>query len=196
MRKRGLSGLAIGIIIFLSVAIVFLLIVLFVLFFSGENYDEIYEQRISSGEIVSPLIDKDTGETLTTEEAVEQFDEDFVYYLLISIRAYNLHTPSFGSDKPEIEFYIGEDVYNSIIDEGDIYVFRGETQEEDIIIRTSKEEAVMMIRDEGYIEESFQTGGSSIEMVAGKTELASKGYLEIYTSLTGGSITGFFVEGF
>jgi len=49
-----------------------------------------------------------------------------------------------------------------------------------------------MLQNKDYISESFQSGASKMEMVAGKTELASKGYLEIYTGITGKSITGFF----
>lgn len=47
-----------------------------------------------------------------------------------------------------------------------------------------------MIRDKNYVEESFRNGKSSIELVAGKTELFEKGYLALYTKITGKSITG------
>ena len=43
---------------------------------------------------------------LTFEQAVEQFDETFVSYILYSLEAYNLHPPLLSSDKPSIEFYI------------------------------------------------------------------------------------------
>jgi hypothetical protein len=156
-----------------------------VFIFTGKDYTDFYKQKLDSGEIVNPVKNELTGEDLDIEEAVNEFDESFVEYFLISIGAYNLHPPLFGSDKPKIEFQISEDSYNAIIDEGDITVTRGEIDDEDIIIHTSKEEAVNIMQDEDYLGESFQQGGSSIEMVAGKTELASKGYLELYNGLTG-----------
>ena len=42
-----------------------------------------------------------------------------------------------------------------------------------------------MIRNEGYIKESFKSGGSVMDPVASKIKLFSKGYLELYTDLTG-----------
>ncbi len=193
MDKKGLGG-----IIWLIVLVILILfvasIIIFVLF-GGKNYDKIYEEKISSGILSNPLIrNSSTGETFTVEESVERFDESFVYYILYSIKAYNLHDSFFDSEKPKIEFYIEDEIYNAIIEKGDIKVSKGEMLEEDIIIRTSKIEAVKMIQDKTYCEKSFQLGESSIEMIASKTELASKGYLEIYTSLTGSSITGFFIK--
>jgi len=185
MEKKGVSrsfvvGLVIVLVIIFSVVLGVLLFVLF----SGGDYEDVYEERIASGEIVNPV------EGLTDEEAVLKFDESFVYYLLVNIKAYNLREPVFSSDTPKMEIYVGEDVFNAEILEGEIDVGKGGVGEEDVIIRTSKEEAVKMIRDKDYIEESFEAGKSSIELVAEETTLFSKGYLKIYTELTGKSLTG------
>ena len=59
-----------------------------------------------------------------------------------------------------------------------------EIEGEDIIIRTSKEEGAKMVLDRDYIKESFRSGQSSAELVAGKLELAAKGYLKIYDELS------------
>ena len=72
----------------------------------------------------------------------------------------------------------------------------GEIEEEDVIIRTSKQEAAKMMKNEAYVEQSFEVGGSSLEMVAGKTELAAKGYLGLYSAMTGKTITGEIISGF
>ena len=119
------------------------------------------------------------------EEAVKKFDGSFVAYILISIGAYNLHPPMFGSDTPKIEFYIWDEKYNAEIIDGKINVQKGEIAERDIIIWTSAEEAVKMVKDKNYISESFKTGASKVELVAGKIELAAKGYISIYDKLTG-----------
>lgn len=123
---------------------------------------------------------KNPTEGLTDDEAVAKFDENFVYYILVSIGARDLHNPPFSSDTPKINFYVGEDVYNAEVDDGRIEVAKGEVSEADITIRTSKLEAVKMTRNRNYVVESFSNGGSEIELVASKTKLASKGYLGMY----------------
>ena len=122
---------------------------------------------------------------ISDDEAVLIFDESFVYYLLRSIKAYNLHNPPFSSDTPKIEIYVSDEIYNAEVVKGKITVNIGEMDEEDIIIRTNKEEAVKMLRSFSYVEGSFAGGKSSIEMVSGKTELFSKGYLNLYNEITG-----------
>ena len=120
---------------------------------------------------------------LSYEEAVAKFDDSFVYYLLYSIGASNLHESLFG-DTPKIKFYIDEDVYNAEVINGKIKINKGEIEGEDIIIKTSTGEAVKMVMNKNYVSDSFKTGESSIELVAGKLELASKGYLKIYDELS------------
>ena len=40
-----------------------------------------------------------------------------------------------------------------------------------------------MLKDKGYVISSFNSGKSSIELVAGNIELYSKGYLDLYNNL-------------
>lgn len=127
---------------------------------------------------------EDPTKGLTIQEAVAQFDEGFVTYLLYAIGAGNLHNPPFSSDKPRIKFLIDEDVYSAVVDSRVVFVSKNAIESEDAIIKTTKEEAVNMIRNKNYIAESFRTGKSSMELVASKTTLFTKGYLEIYNSLT------------
>ncbi len=122
---------------------------------------------------------------LSVEESVKLFDESFVKYLLYSIGAAELKSVPFTSNKPRIEFYIDEDVYNAVVDKRVVKVYDGAIDDEDIIIRTSKEEAVKMIMDKNYVVVNFKSGGSSIELVASKTTLFAKGYLGLYSGLTG-----------
>jgi len=124
-------------------------------------------------------------EGLSDEEAIAEFDESFVVFLLYSIGASELHNVIFTSNEPVIEFYIDEDAYTGVVRKGSVGVGRGVSDDEDIIIRTSKMEAIKMLRDGNYITESFANGGSSIELVAGKVTLFAKGYLGLYKDLTG-----------
>ena len=117
----------------------------------------------------------------------------FVYFLLYSINAYNLHEAPLSDDEPKIEIFIEDEVYSASVKKGEIYVSKQGTEKKDIIIHTTKEEAVKMIQSKEYIEQSFQEGKSTIETISDKTVLATKGYLELYTELTGKSITGAFI---
>ena len=127
---------------------------------------------------------------LTLEQVTEAFDERFVQYLLYSIEAYNLHNPPLSSDTPKIEVIAGEDVYNAVIDEGIIEVGKGPMKKKDIVITTSKIEAVKMLKDKNYVAKSFNDGLSTIDLIGGKSTLFAKGYLNLYNELTGKSITG------
>jgi hypothetical protein len=186
MDKIGASKTQAFILILLIILILIVIIVGFLIWmvFGGKNYDSVYEDRISSGELVNPAKD------LSLEEIEEQFDEDFVYFMLYQIGAYNLHTPPLSSEKPAIEIIVENTVYNAQIEKGEIYVDEGEIEEYDISIQTSSEEAAKIINDGDYIQESFENGESTIELVASETTLASKGYLKLYSEITGDGISG------
>ena len=141
----------------------------------------------SSGTSGTPLKNPTAG--LSLEQAVAQFDESFVKYLLIAIKANELHNPPLSSDTPRINFYIGEETFQSEISDGKISVSKGLAENEDIIIRTSPEEAVKMVQNKEYVSTSFRDGNSQIELVAGKLTLFAKGYLSLYEELTGESVS-------
>ena len=148
------------------------------------NYNSTYVERVNSGELVNPV----SG--LSTEEAISQFNEKFIYYLLYSIEAYNLHNPPLSKDTAKLVVYIDDDIYNVEVANGEIYVGKGEIVKRDLIIRTTKEEAVKMLQDNNYIKESFSSEKSIIELLEDKSTLFAKGYLTLYKELTGKSITG------
>ena len=127
---------------------------------------------------------------LTDEQAVIDFNEDFVLYLLYSIKADNLHNVPLTSNYPKIEIDVGDEIFSATVKKGVISVGRGEILNEDAVIRTTKEEAVKMLRDKSYVTKSFNDGKSGIELVADRTTLFAKGYLNMYNELTGNSITG------
>ena len=61
----------------------------------------------------------------------------------------------------------------------------GEVSKEDIVIKTTQNEIIKMVSDEGYARESFSSGNSEIKPVANKFILFSKGYSVLYKELTG-----------
>ena len=166
-----------------KVTVISILILLILIIISGVIFYSLFFNSSYNGRGNGKVLEN-PAKGLSLKEAIEKFDESFVIYLLVNIGAYNLHPPIFGSDTPKIEFRIGDDVYNAEIVNGRIGVGRGEIDVEDIIIWTNKNEAVKMVMDKDYIDDSFISGESSIELVAGKIELASKGYLQIYSQLS------------
>ncbi len=142
-------------------------------------FSEKHTYKPSAGK---PLVNPTQG--LSLEEAIKKFDDKFIYYLLVSIKAYDLHNPPFSSNIPKIEIYVDKDIYYGKISEGKITVGKGNIENPDITIRTTKEEAVKMIQNKNYIADSFKNGLSSIELNAGKLELASKGYLNLYNQFS------------
>jgi hypothetical protein len=155
------------------VLFVVLLIGAFIFFFSAS--DETSEHITMQNPVAN----------LTDEEAVVQFDESFVLYLLYSIGADELHNPPLSSDTPKIEVCVNDEIFSAEIKKGSVSVSRDTFADKDIIIQTTKQEAVKMLRDKNYVAVSFTEGLSTIELVESKIRLAAKGYLGIYEELTG-----------
>lgn len=168
-------------ILWVSIILVIVLVIIFFFYFALFNpRNSVYEGQ----EITNPAFG------MTAEQARISFDESFVFYLLYSIKAYNLHNPPLSSNVPKIEIHVEGEIFNAVIESGAINVEKGSIAEKDIIITTNKDEAIKMMNDKNYVTESFNAGKSTIELVADKTTLFAKGYLGLYNELTGKSITG------
>lgn len=184
MQKRGKW------ILLISISLVVILVGLLFYYFTSvrTGCEKCYDEKVSSGELINPV----SG--LSNEQAVAQFNEAFVLYLLYSIKAYNLHNVPLSSSYPIIEILVDEDSYTAIVQDGIISVEKRATDKKDIIIKTTREEGVKMLRDWSYIEKSFRDGLSGIELVEGKTTLFAKGYLNLYEDLTGKGVSGSTVD--
>ena len=176
MNKKGSRALIISIVV--------LLIFVVILFFFFALFRPSYSKGYNGVAIPNPT------DGLTTEQAIASFNESFVSYILYSIKAYNLHNPPLSSNDPRIEFKIDSDLYWAVIQNGVIQVSKTEMNSPDVIITTTKEEGVKMVQNKEYIQQSFSSGKSGIELLASKATLFAKGYLSLYTSLTGKSVTG------
>jgi hypothetical protein len=176
MNKKGALWL------WISIILIALLVIVTFLYFALFNVNN--ESVYAGMQIINPV------EGLDDKQALALFDESFVFYLLYEIKAYNLHNPPLSSDYPKIQINVGEQIFNADIKKGLINVAKDEIEDEDVVIRTSAEEAVKMLRDKNYVTKSFNDGKSEIELVASKTTLFAKGYLNLYNEITGKSITG------
>lgn len=126
------------------------------------------------------------------QEAIVEFNEDYINYLLAALGVGYLHKAAlFGN--PILEFDLGGEVWNSEIINGMPNSKKGSIDDEDLKISISKEEAVEALLSENieeFMKQAVINGNTKIEMVAGKAELFSKGYLDMYTSLTGEEVSG------
>lgn len=116
-----------------------------------------------------------------------QISEDHVTSFLTNIGANNLQNPPFSGDTPKINVLIDSQEFQAEVIDKKLQVKMGLAQKPDIIIRTTREEAIKMFKDKNYISSSFGEGKSSVELMAGKPILFAKGYLGLYQKLTGKS---------
>ena len=123
-------------------------------------------------------------------QGVLEFDENYINYILAALGVGNLHR-SLLYGNPFIEFNLGNEVWSSELVKGGLNTKKQIIDNEDLRITISKEEAVTALLSqniEQFMKDSVANGGTQIEMIAGKTELFSKGYLTMYKELTGGNV--------
>jgi len=123
--------------------------------------------------------------------------EDQIYYLLFSIKAYQLHSPPFSSNTPKINVVIGNQEYQAEIVKTQIVVNQGKLPNPDLKISIGEEEFINLLNSENFnlaLQDSVSAGRTNLEVSAGNTELFTKGYLSLYKEITGKSLTGSFLR--
>jgi hypothetical protein len=108
---------------------------------------------------------------------------DAIKSMASSLKLSSLHNPPFSSDTPKIQVYLSGTSYSIEVISGKVSVKQSEIQNPDLIIRTNMEEAEKMYYDKSYIKQSFTSGKSGVEIVAGKVTLLLKGYDKIYSAI-------------
>jgi len=159
------------IIILLASIFVAFIVLLWVFYGVFNNYDEKVREKSNN---LNPVAD------LSIEEAVELFNKSFVLYFMYSIGANELNNIPLTSNNPRIEIIFEDEIYSAEVINKEIIVMQNELSKKDAIIRTSKLEAVKMLKDKEYLKESFNEGLTTIELISSKAELYAKGYLRLY----------------
>jgi len=110
-----------------------------------------------------------------------------INFVLYHLKAYELHNPPLSGNTPKIEFVIDGEIYSSEIIKGKIITVKGRKGEPDIRIIISREEFLNALDSDIklYFQKSVSQGKTKIELLAGKTELFTKGYLSLYKEITG-----------
>jgi len=122
------------------------------------------------------------------EQALLEFDVDYINYLMTALGVHKLKKSLIGYGNPQVELDIDGEIWSTEVVDGGLNTKNEAIGEEDIRVVLSKREAVegLLSSDlQSFMIESVQGGRTGIEMVAGKAELLSKGYLGMYKDLTG-----------
>src|SRR3989344_5260515 len=176
MEKRGASGTIVFLFIILVATIISLTIIIYTIS-NPPEYSPKYEQRIILGEITNP------AENLDNEQAIQNFNENFVYYFLVQLKAFNLYNPPFSEDNPKINLIISDSFYSAEIKEGEITVDKKFFETSDITIIAGKEEIISIIKKESKISELIKKQSIKINENSDKKTLYAKGYKEFYENL-------------
>jgi len=175
---------------------------------NGPSYTSEYTQKINEGIIQNPIqefalmfaedsneipeganvihVQTEEGEKLIVVQSdledfsISDIEKEIVNYGAIVLKLYNLHSVPFTNINPKVQVNIDDTVYSLEIIKGDIFIKDGEIKNPDIILRTTHEEIFKMIEVNEYVSESVSSGKTSIEIVANKFVLFSKGYLSLY----------------
>ncbi len=179
-----------------SIFILILIAVLFVGFLAGSFFMGKFGKTNSGVVLENPMkgiIIKNTDSsgkvdsTIVVEQGVLNFNENYISYILIAMGVGSLHKSYVGYGNPVVEFRMGDEIWSSEVS-GGLSTKKGGNDNKDLIIYSSRQEAVKALLSSDikqFMKDSVASGDIKIEMIAGKPELLSKGYLQMYKELTG-----------
>ena len=166
-------------------AIILLILLVFLMFFYFVMASP--SKPRSGTEIENPIGD------MNLEYAISQFNESYISHVVFAIGGWKLHAPPLSEDTPKVKVIVDGEIYISEIIDMEIKTEKKETENEDIVIKTTKREIVLAILSpdvKNYIKQSVSEGKTTLELKASYTKLFSKGYLSLYKDITGKSFTG------
>lgn len=175
------------IILTLIISLIFLLGIVAGMFVFYATYTPSYEKNNITNPFSNNISINNSEIIIPPQEII--IEERHITYLLNEMGAYKLK--SYLGETPKIETDVDNEKFNSEIIDGKIITKKGAIDNEDLAITTSKEELIMMaVSSKEYIQGSVSSGLTGIEMKAGYSTLFAKGYLNLYTEITGKSLTG------
>jgi len=189
MERKGVTSTVVIllIVIFLIVLCVFIgFFIYFKMNESSNNPSVIIVANPMNGIVQTNTQYGVVNQSAAIEQGVLNFNESYISYLLNSLGTSNLHKSNLGYGNPKIEIIMGQETWNSEL--GDtLIIMKNPSDDPDIRVRMSKEEAVRALLSpdiKQYMKDDVTLGKIQIDMIAGKVELYSKGYLEMYNKLT------------
>ena len=182
---------------FLFISGIFLVIIIilagvyFFGWFSGSGDKIILENPLKNIVLSNTNAQGQVDYDAVVSEGVINFNVDYINYIMAALGIGKLHKSLMGYGNPVIEMNLNDEVWNSELKDGGLYSLQGDSDDEDLRVIMTKEEAVKALLSSdiaGFMKNSVTEGNTKIEMIAGKIELGSKGYLEMYSELTGESV--------
>lgn len=179
------------VLIFLIVVVIF--VIIFFIGFSMKNpKNEIFlenplKEIVFDNTNEAGLVNK--GKVV--EQGIIDFNSEYINYLIVALGVNHLHKSYIGYGDPIIEMKIDGESWTSKISGGALSTNKGDLEDKDLLITLSKQEAVEALISpdiSSFMKDSVVEGRTGIEMIAGKVELGSKGYLAMYKEITGEEI--------
>jgi len=181
---------------FLFISGIFLVIIIilagvyFFGWFSGSGDKIVLENPLKNIVLSNTNAQGQVNYDAVVSEGVMNFNVDYINYIMAALGVGKLHKSLIGYGNPVIEMQIDDETWNAEIDNG-LRTIPGSVEDPDLRVIMTKEEAVkaLLSPDIGeFMKTSVYNRNTQIEMVAGKVELGSKGYLSMYSELTGESV--------
>ena len=179
---------------FLFISGIFLVIIIilagvyFFGWFSGSGDKIVLENPLKNIVLSNTNAQGQVNYDAVVSEGVMNFNVDYINYIMAALGVGKLHKSLIGYGNPVIEMNLNDEVWNSELKDGGLYSLQGDSDDEDLRVIMTKEEAVKALLSSdiaGFMKNSVTEGNTKIEMIAGKIELGSKGYLEMYDGLSG-----------
>jgi hypothetical protein len=173
-------------IIFVVVLILLIAFAAGFLFKKPKTVEVVFENPLKNIILANTNANGEVNVNKVIEQGVMEFNEDYINYILAGLGTDSLHS-SILTGNPFLELVLRDEVWSSEII-GNIPKSKiGSIENEDLRITISKDEAVKAILSadiKKFMKDSVANGNTKIEMIAGKVELFSKGYLDMYNKLT------------
>ncbi len=125
------------------------------------------------------IVDNDA----VVKEGINNFNSDYINYILLSLGVGGLHKSVLGYGNPKVEFNMDGETWSTELVDGFLVTKKEGIDGPDFKLYMKKEEVVKALLSpnmENFMKESLINGDTKFDIVAGKIELGSKGYLSVY----------------
>lgn len=167
-------------------------IIIILLMIIGVNY--IYFFIVNPSFTNKPKIDKPNITNLDIESnassEISKIETDHLRYIVNELDMYKLHKTPLTNDYPSIEFIVLDKnkIFNIIVKNNNIIVNEGSAEDPDLRIKGDEKYIIEILQSEDIktkVVELVTVGKISLEVLKSEKDLALKGYLSLYKSLSG-----------
>ncbi|MGK0209634.1 MAG: hypothetical protein ACI83O_000914 [Patescibacteria group bacterium] len=135
--------------------------------------------------VTGAVVGSGSGSLPSSGEIAPVITPEFISYILNELGAWQLHANPLTGSPAVLGFVIGDQAFYSEVDTG-IESFEGSSNNVDVIFYSSSNVIIRALSSDdsrGVVLASFDSGESSLSVVAAEPELFTKGYLNLYEEL-------------